>query len=297
VANLVGKLLPLARPQVLVFDNEGKRSWHPAADPVVLVRLTACLQERIATLVRLVRDQKLQHVVVPLIAADYAWSARHVYSPESQLFLDSFLCVSATEVWVECTRRAWREDDPPVRIGTGRMSLKSIMPIDYMPVREVVLSPVVSRTAVAPYRERLRALLDAERVHEMMSHAAYAIEREVPDERLAIADRMWFGKEQPFLAARQAWRRIEEELERWDVELEAERSTLAGTIIGIEVGDIVTTESGGHILRLLVTGTTLYASDKHVIFIVNGTRFRKDGTLGKRHDALTLHFENKDERK
>jgi hypothetical protein len=209
VANLVGKLLPLARPQVLVFDNEGKRSWHPAADPVVLVRLTACLQERIATLVRLVRDQKLQHVVVPLIAADYAWSARHVYSPESQLFLDSFLCVSATEVWVECTRRAWREDDPPVRIGTGRMSLKSIMPIDYMPVREVVLSPVVSRTAVAPYRERLRALLDAERVHEMMSHAAYAIEREVPDERLAIADRMWFGKEQPFLAARQEIRTIE----------------------------------------------------------------------------------------
>ncbi|MPY75152.1 MAG: hypothetical protein GEU87_12910 [Alphaproteobacteria bacterium] len=293
VANLVGKLLPLARPQVLVFESEGKRSWQAAADPVVLVRLTACLQERIAALVRIVRHQKLQHVVVPLMAADYAWSARHVYSPESQLFLDSFLCVSATELWVECTSRAWREDYPPVRIATSRMSLQAIMPIDYMPVREVPLFPVVSQTTVAPYREHLRALLEAERVHEMMSHAAYAIEPEVPDERLDIADRIWFGKKKPFHSAREAWRRLEEELERWDVELEAERSTLAQSILGIEVGDIVTNERDGRLLRLSVTGTTLYASDEHVTFIVNGTRFRKDGTLGKLQDAIRLRFENK----
>ncbi|MES0110164.1 hypothetical protein [Mesorhizobium sp. M0013] len=292
VANLVGKLLPLGRPQLLVFENEGKNGWHAANGPVVLVRLTARLQERIAALVRIVRDQKLQHVVMPLVAADHAWSAHHVYTPESRMFLDSMLCVSATEVWVECTRRAWREDDLPERIVTGRITLQAIMPIDYMPIREIVLTPVVSRAAVAPYRERLLALLEAERVHEMMSHTAYSIEREAPSEKLAIADRIWFGEERPFLSAREAWRRLEQELERWETGLEAERSMLAQSILGIEVGDIVTTENTGRLLRLSVTGTTLYASDEHVTFIVNGTRFRKDGTLGKLQDVLRLHFAN-----
>jgi hypothetical protein len=40
-------------------------------------------------------------------------------------------------------------------------------------------------------------------------------------------------------------------------------------------------------------GATLYASDGSVTLIVNGTRFRKDGTLGKVHDAIRLHFNNK----
>lgn len=285
--NLVGKLLPRARPQLLVFERDGKKGWYSGSGPVVLVRLTAQLQERIAALVRIVRDQKLQHVVMPLVATDHAWSAHHLYTPESRLVLDSSLCVSAAEVWVESTRRAWRDEDPPERIATGRLKLQDIMPIGYMPVRETVLSPTISRVVLAPYRERLRASLAAEQVHEMLSHAAYAIEREVPDERLALAERMWFGEERPFRAARTAWRRLEEELDVWEKELEAERSALARSILGIDVGDIVTTQNGG---RLSVTGVTLYAGDKDVTFIVNGTRFRKDGKLGKQQDALRLHF-------
>jgi hypothetical protein len=126
----------------------------------------------------------------------------------------------------------------------------------------------------------------------MLSHAAYAIEREVPDETLAMADRIWFGEERPFLSARKAWKRIEEELERWEMSLETERSTLAQSILGIEAGDIVTTENAGRLMRLSVTGTTLHASDESVTFVVNGTRFRKEGTLGKLQDAFRLHFEN-----
>lgn len=289
---LVERLLPVARPQLLVFESEGKRRWQAASDPVVLVRLTVCLQERIAALVRIVRDQKLRHVVMPLAAADHAWSARHVYTPEERLFLDSTLCVSATEVWVEYRRRSWRDEDPPERVATGRLGLRAIMPIDYMPVREIALPPVVSGATAAPYRDRLRALLEAERVHEMMTHVTYAIEREVPDETLAIADRIWFGAERPFLSARQAWRRLDEELERWETELETERSALARSILGVDVGGIVTTRDGDSLLRLSVAGVTLYATDGHVIFVVQGTRFRKDGTLGKRQEMLHFHFES-----
>ncbi len=288
-AKLVGKLLPLAQAQLLVFEREDKNAWN-AKGPAVLVRLTVPLQERIASLVRVVRKQKLQHVVMPLMAADHAWSAHHLYNPDSRLFLESTLCVSASETWVECIRRAWCEEDPPERIVTGRLKLQAIMPIDYMPAREIQLSPMVSRASVAPYRDRLRGLLEAERLHEMMSHAAYAIEGEVPEETLTLADKIWFGKERSFRSAREAWRRVEDELDCWETELEAERCALAQSILGIEVGDIVTTESRGRFLRLSVTGLTLYASDDNVTFVVNGTRFRKDGTLGKLQDNISLHF-------
>ncbi|MDZ5699844.1 hypothetical protein [Chelativorans sp. M5D2P16] len=125
----------------------------------------------------------------------------------------------------------------------------------------------------------------------MLSDAAYAIEREVPDERLAVADRIWFGNDRPFRSTREAWRRLEDELERWETELEAERSALAQSILGIEVGDIVTADSGGRLLRLSVSGVTLYGSDENIIFVVSGTRFRKDGTLGKLQDTVSLHFD------
>jgi hypothetical protein len=273
--------------------SEGKKDSYSANGPVVLVRFTADLQERIAALVQIVRDQKLQHVVMPLMAADHAWTVRHIHAPETRLFLNSMLCVSANEVWVECMRRAWREDDPPERFSTGRLTLQEVMPIDHMPKREAALSPVISRAAVTPYRERLRGLLEAERVYEMLSRAAYAMEREVPVETLALADRIWFGKERPFLSAREAWRRLEQELDVWEMELEAERSALAQSVLGIDIGDIVTTQSGERILRLSVTGVRLYADDKNVTFTVNGTRFRKDGTLGKQQEALILHLEDR----
>ncbi len=193
---------------------------------------------------------------MPLIAADHAWSARYLYAPAAHVFLDSTLCVSATEVWVESARRAWRDEDPPERVATGRLKLRDIMPIDYMPVREIELPPGVSRATVKPYRERLQGLLEADRVHEMISRATYAIERQVPDDELLLADRIWFGRERPFRSAREALARLEDELADWETELEAERCALAQSILGIEMGDIVAAENRGRFLRLSVTGIT-----------------------------------------
>lgn len=291
-ASLVGKLLPLARPQLLIFESEQRNRWSSGDGPAVLVRLTAPLQERIASLVHIVRDQKLHHVVMPLTSADHSWSARYIHTPDSRMFLDSTLCVSATDIWVESTRRAWREEDPPERVGTARLALREIMPIDYMPVRELPLPSSMTRAVVAPYRDRLQALIEAEQVCEMLSNAARAMERNVPSETLALADRIWFGAERPFRSARDAWARIEEELDQWETELEAERSAMARAILGIDVGDIVTAQNHGRSVRLAVTRTAVYSSEKGVIFVVDGTRFRKDGTIGKQQDAIRLYFEN-----
>lgn len=290
VGRLVERLLPLARTQLLVFETESNRASFAADGPVIFIRLTAPLQERIAGLAALVRDQKLQHVVMPLSAVDYAWSTRHIYSPSSHLFLDSWFCVSTGEIWVEWNRKPWREEEPPERHATNRINLRDVMPIDFLPVKERALSPVVSAATIKPYARRLRALQEAERVHEMISSAAYSMEREVPNDILAMADRIWFGEKRPFRAAREAFRHIEHELERWETEFEAERSALAQSILGIAPGDIVTSESRGRLLRLSVTSLSLYASENQVSFVVYGIRFRKDGTFGKLRESLTLSF-------
>jgi hypothetical protein len=291
-AGLVGKVLPFARPQLLVFEAERTKGRLAQDGPAVLVRLTADLQARIGVLARLVREQKLQHVVAPLMAGDHAWQVRHLYTPVSRLYLDSMLCISATEMWAECFRKAWREEDPPQRHASGRLSLKAIMPIDYMPSREIPLPATITRASAEPYKDRLRALIEFERIYDMLTSAAYKIEREVPAETLALADRIWFGDERPFQTARERWTRLQYELSSWETQLEAERSSLAQAILGIEIGDTITTMQGGRLLRLSVTQTILYADEDSVFFTVIGLRFRKDGTLGKKHDSFYLSFED-----
>ncbi|TBZ68769.1 hypothetical protein E0H64_13935 [Rhizobium leguminosarum bv. viciae] len=290
VGRLVERLLPLAREQLLVFETESKRTSFRADGPVIFIRLTKRLQARVVGLANIVRDQELQHVVMPLVAADHAWSTHHLYSPESHLFLDSWLCVSAREIWVEWNRKSWREEDPPERHATNRIGLSDVMPVDFLPSSDKALSPVISGVAIKPYADRLRALQEAERVHEMMSTAAYAMQKEVPGEFLSVVDRLWFGEERPFQAARDAFRHVETELERWETELEAERLALARSILGIVPGDIATSESRGKLLRLSVTSVTLYSSGGCVSFMVSGIRFRKDGTLGKLQETLSLSF-------
>lgn len=93
IGKLVERLMPLARPQLLAFETEGKRHSFSAAGPIVFVRWTAELQTRIATLARIARDQNLSHVVQPLSAADHAWSSTHLYQPESDFILNSYLCI------------------------------------------------------------------------------------------------------------------------------------------------------------------------------------------------------------
>jgi hypothetical protein len=53
-----------------VIRNIRKKGRFTKDEPVVLIHLTPLLQERIAALVRIIRKQQLQHVVIPLIAAE-----------------------------------------------------------------------------------------------------------------------------------------------------------------------------------------------------------------------------------
>jgi hypothetical protein len=87
---------------------------------------------------------------------------------------------------------------------------------------------------------------------------------------------------------------IEDHLERWDRELEAERAHIAQSILGVRPGDIVASQRNGQFVRISAESVSLYASEKQVTFVVSGKRFRKDGTLGKLIERLTFSFDSKE---
>lgn len=291
LAGLVDKMLPMAKPQVLVLPRADHSVGVDRKEPSILIRLTAHLQERIAHQAMMVRDQKLAHVVMPLVTFEHAWSAHHVYSSENYTTARSLLCVSATEVWVDCTITAtlFRGDDSET-FTTEKVALRDIMPIDLMPAKEVEIPPAISRVRIRQHWPRLRALIEAERVHEMLERSTYALERDIPDDRLAVTDRIWFGAGHPMLNARKAWSRLSDEMERWGEELEAERADLCCSILGIAFGDILVQVQKGQITRIQVSRTNMSISDDRAILIVEGIRFRKDGTAGKRVDTMWINI-------
>jgi len=163
-----------------------------------------------------------------------------------------------------------------------------------MPPNEQRLPPKIRQSMMKPYADRLQALQEARAVFDALVDAAYDMERTVPNERLALFDRLWFsqGETGPLVSARRAWRRLETDLESWEQELESETVALCQDVLGINVGDIVVVESGKSVVRLEIEGMSVYPSDERIMFSVWGKRFRKDGLPGKRSEHFTIAVEN-----
>lgn len=292
LAGLVHKLLPLAKEQVIVFrDNRGAR-YSDERGPVVIVRLTPWLQRRLTGLARLVKQQRLDYIASPLVPHNHAWAVHHLFSADSYVSAKSTLCVSATALWVDCERRSYFDDDRTETFRTDAVNLREIVPVDFLSAKDIALPAVLPRAAIQPFRKRLKALQDAERVFNMLTDSGYEMERAVPDERLALADRLWFGEQGPFLAARKAWQNLQREIDRWEMALDAEKTVLCREILRIEIGDIAVVPSRDQLVRIRVESATVYAGEADVLFVVTGTRFRKDGTLGKRQDSFFLKLED-----
>lgn len=145
-----------------------------------------------------------------------------------------------------------------------------------------------------PYAERLQALQEARAVYDGLVDVAYDMDRAIPNERLALFDRLWFshGETGPFVTARRAWQRLEADLGRWEQEIESETVSLCVDVLGIEVGDIAVVESGKSLVRLEVEGMSVFTSDERVMFGVWGKRFRKDGLPGKRSEYFSIAVDN-----
>ena len=93
-----------------------------------------------------------------------------------------------------------------------------------MPGTDRKLPAKIRRSAAKPYADRLKALREGQAVYDAVLTATYEMEQAIPNERLALFDRLWFsqGESGPLVGAWQAWRRIETNLEYWEQELESE---------------------------------------------------------------------------
>jgi len=230
-----------------------------------LNRATQDFLGRIAHLSHLARDNGLAYVAADMSALEHAWSANQILSPRSYSRVKTELCVSSHEVWI-CADvdDKWSRD----RFETVRMPLRDICPIDLVPSNEQRLPGRIRRSGTKSYAERLQALQEVQAAYEAWVEATYDMDQAVPNEQLALFDRLWFsqGETGPFIAARRAWRRLEADLERWEQEIESETVTQCQDVLGIEVGDIAVVESGKSLVRIEVEGMSVYASDERVMF-------------------------------
>ncbi len=181
---------------------------------------------------------------------------------------------------------------PSVRL--AHRPLEGVVPVALLPNTTVELPAEIRQSARKPYAKRLRALKDVEDAFDLVSSAVYRIDGAVPDEHLALVDRLWFGdgSDGPFSAARRALTEVESDLESWEHRLAAEQARLVKDVLGVGVGDDVITESRGRVVRLRLEGTTVHVSEKAVNFHLWGMRYRKDGLPGKRQEYLILSAEN-----
>ncbi|MBT8147712.1 MAG: hypothetical protein KJN90_12715, partial [Gammaproteobacteria bacterium] len=159
---------------------------------------------------------------------------------------------------------------------------------------DVELPVEVNRSSLRPYASRLQAIIDVEHANDIVTGAAYRLEGAVPDEHLALVDRLWFGDKcnGPFISARRAWRNMESELEKWEEVLEREKEQLCEDVLGVRKGDNVVIKSGEKIQRILLEGASLYVSDEDIGFHLWGKKYRKDGLPGKRQESVYLQVEN-----
>lgn len=289
--NLVGKLLPHAKEQLLVFHRKSDDRYTRSDGPTVSLRATQDFLKRVAHLSRLARESSLAYVATDMSALEHAWSVNQISSPRAYSKAKMELCVSPHDVWFRAdVEDTWSRD----QFETVRMPLRDICPIDLMPPKEQRLPPKIRQSTMKPYADRLQALQEARAVYDALVDAAYDMDRTVPNERLALFDRLWFseGESGPFVSARRAWRRLEADLESWEQELESETATLCEDVLGTKVGDIVVVESGKSLVRLEIEGMSVYPLDDRVMFSLWGKRFRKDGMPGKRSEHFAIAVEN-----
>ena len=106
-----------------------------------------------------------------------------------------------------------------------------------------------------------------------------------PDDHLVLLEKLGLDSDArgPLTIARLACRKLEDDLERWELAMESEREGICAEALGLAIGDTILTESRGKSIRLKIKRISMHLSDKNTLYFhIGGTRYRKDGLLGKR---------------
>ncbi len=289
--NLFTKLLPSAKEQAVIFRRDPEQSYPSERDQGVIVRLSPNFIQEIVKSFALVRDNQLSHVVRELQGTEYAGMLHHLPTTYLSSRFKCALCVSEQEMWFQCAMESmWGKD----QFQTERVQLRQLIPVDLLAVAEKSIPRTISSKSIRPYEERLKALLDADRAFEIISEATFRVDTAVPNDHIAMVDRIWFGNdaEGPFSKARRAMDDIESDIEAWEERIESEKGEICCQALGVNIGDIVILNSRDKAVRIQLELATLHVSDDDLYFHLGGRRFRKDGVLGKRDEYFVLKVEN-----
>lgn len=291
---------PELAAKIIILVQNSYGSW---IDPQATMAVQRGAQQRISNLVQklmpharaqIAQDNSLSRVAVSLRTLEHAQFLRHIGPPDSHETVDGELCISTQEVWVEGkVRYFWDQDAIKKEFASEPLPVTQLIPVDLISNEDKRLRANLRPVAIRPFRQRLDALREAQQLYDDLHLASYDAERVVPDDRVAILDRLLFGKAcgGPLHAAREAWRSFDAEMEYWEWVLEAEEVALCEDVLGIRKGDNVLVESENKIQRIEVERSSVYIGDSEVSFHVWGNRYRKDGLPGKRTASFYIRVQ------
>ncbi len=275
IAELVDTLLPFAESTLLVLAH--KRSY---GDPdLCLVRLNAETKRSIAQLRRIVIENNLDFVCRGLDGNSISWR-KSGYDPDLRAYR---IFVSTNHVWV----RAIDSEDKVVA-ETERVDLSTVLPIESFAELDFRVPSVI-----APSRDRL----DAGRI------GRYLKSKNLLDESMDASCRLGQLNEDPsnicslrsalsdteidqVRAASELARIAEARLDNWEADLGRECTSIVEDFLGVRLGDrVCLTEESQRQLTLQLTSVDLWSKDEELVFWLTGTRYRKDGSLGKRVES------------
>jgi hypothetical protein len=287
VQALTLKLLPLAKPHTLILEQEPGRS-RDENGPKIIIRLTQEFRQQVANLYQLVRENNLSYLTWDLGPFEHAWIVQYHYDDYTSAH--SQLCISRDFLWVDCRVKHYSYGDYEEEIGTKKIPLSDITPVDLLPKDDVVVPAVVELPKLAISKKRIKAFTDVENAHDILSSAVYGHEHPAPDEHLVLLEKLYLGceTEGPLTAARNVCRKLEDDMERWELAMESEREAICSEALGLNIGDTILTECRGKSIRLKINQMSVHFSNGKLNFYIAGRRYRKDGILGKREDSVYI---------
>ena len=291
VQALVSKLLPVAKSHILLLEKKPEKYDRDDPGPRVIIRLTPEFIQQVANLRRVVADNGLSHVVWELAPFEHAWIVQYHYHYESYTRASSQLCVSRDTLWVICKVTHYWDEDYEETLQTSEIPLSDVAPIELVPKADIVLPPEQELPKLAIPRKRIEAFMDIDHAHNILSSAVYRHEYPVPDDHLVLLEKLYLDSETggPLTAAKDICKKLEDDMERWELALAAERESICGEALGLTIGDTVLTESRGKTVRLKIEHMSAYIYDGKLNFHISGKRYRKDGLLGKRDESVYFH--------
>ncbi|PLW83310.1 hypothetical protein CWI75_07885 [Kineobactrum sediminis] len=288
VQALVSKLLPLAKPHVLLLEKKPDAHNRDNRGPKIVIRLTPAFIQQVANLRRLAAENNLTYAAWDLGTFEHTLIVQYQYDWYSHAH--SKLCVSRDSLWVVCkVTHPWYEGSDET-LETSKIPLADIAPVDLVPKADIALPGLLELPKLAISKRRIKAFIDIHNIHDILSNAVYRHDTPAPDDHLVLLEKLYLGIETggPLTAARVFCKKLEDLMERWELILDAEGEAICAEALGLAVGDTVVAESHGKPVRLKLEHMGAFFHERRLTFHLCGKRYRKDGLLGKRDESIYL---------